>query len=197
MASSDPDHQKPDSRRKILDAAAEEFARFGLKGVRMRAIVARSGMNERMIYHHFLSKDGLYRAVLADQWSAPMSLPDNLRGSPKEQFVGLLRLVIARLSARPHFFALAMHESLNGWQSVPQAALGEGPAVLRARFEAAQQAGELRADCPFEVVYVAAIGAMVAGRTILDRFSDLRADKVRAQALTDDVLALIVRGAEP
>jgi AcrR family transcriptional regulator len=189
--------EKPDSRQAILDAAAEEFARFGLHGVRMRAIVARSGVNERMIYHHFGSKEGLYRAVLADQWSAPMPIPDDLPGSPKEQFVRLLRLMIARLSARPHFFALAMHESLNGWQSLPQASLAEGPAVLRARFEAAQRAGELRADCRFEVVYIAAIGAMTAHCTIFDRFSDLRADKARAQALADDVLTLILRGAEP
>jgi AcrR family transcriptional regulator len=188
--------EKPDSKRAILDAAAEEFARFGLHGVRMRAIVARSGVNERMIYHHFGSKEGLYRAVLADQWSAPMPIPDDLQGSPKDQFVHLLRLMIARLSARPHFFALAMHESLNGWQSLPQASLAEGPAVLRARFKAAQRAGELRADCRFEVVYIAAIGAMTAHRTIFERFSDLRADKARAQALADDVLTLILRGAE-
>jgi AcrR family transcriptional regulator len=188
--------EKPDSKRAILDAAAEEFARFGLHGVRMRAIVARSGVNERMIYHHFGSKEGLYRAVLADQWSAPMPIPDDLPASPKEQFVHLLRLMIARLSARPHFFALAMHESLNGWQSLPQASLAEGPAVLRARFGAAQRAGELRADCRFEVVYIAAIGAMTAHRTIFERFSDLRADKARAQALADDVLTLILRGAE-
>src|SRR4029450_10097315 len=56
-----------DSRAALLAAAAEEFARDGPKGARIQAIVARAGVNERMIYHHFGSKDDLYAAVLEDQ----------------------------------------------------------------------------------------------------------------------------------
>jgi AcrR family transcriptional regulator len=58
-----------DSRRALLDAAAREFARFGPQGARVHAIVASAGVNEPMLYHHFGSTDGLYRAVLEDQWS--------------------------------------------------------------------------------------------------------------------------------
>ncbi len=54
----------PDSRSALLVAAAEEFARRGLQGTRVQAIVKRAGVNERMIYHHFGNKEGLYRAVL-------------------------------------------------------------------------------------------------------------------------------------
>src|SRR5512132_2304224 len=56
-----------DSRAALLAAAAEEFARHGPKGARIQAIVQRAGVNERMIYHHFGSKDGLYAAVLEAQ----------------------------------------------------------------------------------------------------------------------------------
>src|SRR5213596_891126 len=56
-----------DSRAALLAAAAEEFARYGRKGARIQAIVQRAGVNERMIYHHFGSKDGLYAAVLEAQ----------------------------------------------------------------------------------------------------------------------------------
>ena len=56
-----------ESREALLAAAAEEFAQFGLHGARIRAIVARAGVNERMIYHHFGSKENLYGAVMDDQ----------------------------------------------------------------------------------------------------------------------------------
>src|SRR5437867_1118573 len=58
-----------DTRRVLLDAAAEQFAAHGVRGTRVHAIVKRSKVNERLIYHHFGSKDGLYRAVIADQWT--------------------------------------------------------------------------------------------------------------------------------
>src|SRR5689334_24780916 len=57
-----------DSRDALLQAAAEEFARSGLKGTRIREIVQRSGVNERMIYHHFGSKEGLFRAVVEHEF---------------------------------------------------------------------------------------------------------------------------------
>src|SRR4030081_544040 len=56
-----------DSRAVLLEAAAEEFAKHGPKGTRIQAIVRAAGVNERMIYHHFGSKDGLYTAVMQDQ----------------------------------------------------------------------------------------------------------------------------------
>src|SRR5882762_3303529 len=56
-----------ESRAVLLAAAAEVFARHGFKGTRIQEIVQVAGVNERMIYHHFGSKDGLYRAVIEDQ----------------------------------------------------------------------------------------------------------------------------------
>lgn len=53
-----------DSRERILRAAIEEFAAKGQAGARIDEIVKASGVNVRMIYHHFGNKDGLYRAVI-------------------------------------------------------------------------------------------------------------------------------------
>ena len=60
-----------DTRQVLLDAASEELARHGLRGARMHVIVERAGINERMIYHHFGSKVGLYEAVLAHHLRGP------------------------------------------------------------------------------------------------------------------------------
>jgi TetR/AcrR family transcriptional regulator len=52
------------TRRKILDAALDEFAAKGVDGARVDAIAGRAGVNKRMLYYYFGSKDDLYRAVL-------------------------------------------------------------------------------------------------------------------------------------
>ncbi len=55
------------TKRRILDAALDEFAAKGLDGARVDAIAARAGVNKRMLYYYFGSKDHLYRAVLRNR----------------------------------------------------------------------------------------------------------------------------------
>jgi AcrR family transcriptional regulator len=52
------------TRRRILSAAADEFAQKGFAGARVDAIAHASSANKRMIYYYFTSKEGLYTAVL-------------------------------------------------------------------------------------------------------------------------------------
>lgn len=60
MASRNPDR----TRARILHAARREFAAKGIAGARVDAIARRAGVNKRMLYHYFGSKDGLFVAVL-------------------------------------------------------------------------------------------------------------------------------------
>ncbi|WP_153102210.1 TetR family transcriptional regulator [Paraburkholderia hayleyella] len=52
------------TRRRILLAAAEEFAKGGLSGARVDQIARRAETNERMLYYYFGSKEQLFTAVL-------------------------------------------------------------------------------------------------------------------------------------
>ena len=52
------------TQSQILDAAEEEFARYGLAGAKIDAIAARTGVVKAMIYYYFESKEGLYQAVM-------------------------------------------------------------------------------------------------------------------------------------
>lgn len=52
------------TKRRILDAAEQEFAQHGLSGARVDTIAGRTETNVRMIYYYFSSKTGLYRTVL-------------------------------------------------------------------------------------------------------------------------------------
>lgn len=51
------------SRRALIDAALELFAREGFHGVSTRTLAQAAGVNQAMIAYHFGGKDGLYLAV--------------------------------------------------------------------------------------------------------------------------------------
>src|SRR3982751_1644928 len=52
------------SQLAILASARDEFAQRGLAGARMDSIATRAGLNKRLIYYYFGSKDDLFLAVL-------------------------------------------------------------------------------------------------------------------------------------
>lgn len=63
-----------DSRRRILDAACEEFAEFGLAGARVDRIAAKANINKAMLYYHFSSKENLYQTILEDNLRQTLDL---------------------------------------------------------------------------------------------------------------------------
>ena len=56
-----------DTPRRILDAAADEFAERGLAGARVDRIAERAGANKQRIYAYFDSKDRLFDRVVGDR----------------------------------------------------------------------------------------------------------------------------------
>ena len=58
-----------ETKRLILGAATAEFAARGLSGARVDRIAELSGVNKRMIYAHFGSKEDLFDRVLAESLS--------------------------------------------------------------------------------------------------------------------------------
>ena len=56
------------SRQTLLAAARDEFAEHGLGGARVDRIAERAGLDKRLIYHYFESKDSLFLAVLEDTY---------------------------------------------------------------------------------------------------------------------------------
>ncbi|WP_329106311.1 TetR family transcriptional regulator [Micromonospora sp. NBC_01699] len=51
------------TRQRLLQAAAKEFAAYGIAGARVDRIAAEARSNKAQIYHYFGSKDGLFDAV--------------------------------------------------------------------------------------------------------------------------------------
>jgi AcrR family transcriptional regulator len=167
-----------DSRAALLAAAAEEFARHGPKGARIQAIVARAGVNERMIYHHFGSKDDLYAAVLEDQShglvQAWRQLIDQAAQLPPYEGMRMALAGFAdQFAKRPLLVALWLHEALGGWQTLPSPTAAALPfPKLRELYERGQRQGVFRADVPFEVAYGVAMSALVGSAVLAPRGAD-------------------------
>jgi TetR/AcrR family transcriptional regulator len=61
---------KPEeSRASILQAAAREFAEFGVAGARTDTIAREAGVNKALLYYYFQDKETLYGAVLDNSFA--------------------------------------------------------------------------------------------------------------------------------
>ncbi len=115
------DGNPEETRREILRAAAEAFARAGFVGATTRLVAARAGVNVATLHYHFGSKAGLYRAVLANALGGP--LPALPAGEPAETVTRVVEVLFARGAERPALARLALLDSLAG----PDRRAEEGP----------------------------------------------------------------------
>jgi TetR/AcrR family transcriptional regulator len=73
-----------DTRRKIVEAAIDEFARNGYEGASTRAIAAAAGLQHTLVTYHFKGKEGLWReaisSILADYAANFTARLEGLRG---------------------------------------------------------------------------------------------------------------------
>jgi AcrR family transcriptional regulator len=187
-----------DTRAALLKAAAEEFARNGPKGTRIREIVARSGINERMIYHHFGSKEGLYEAVLANElggsaevWTETLAKVAGMR--PHEGMRFAFRTLFDLLHARPLLVSLAMQEAIGGWGVRPQVPTDQLAVELRALHERGVRQGVFRTDVDFAVFYATAVSSLVAVPGMAGHFPGVLENRDMTQ-LRDQVVALLLDG---
>jgi AcrR family transcriptional regulator len=167
-----------DSKAILLAAAAEQFAKYGPKGTRVQDIVQAAGINERMIYHHFGSKAGLYAAVMREQrtllgaaWWPALEKAVTMDPYPGMQLA--LGSFFDALLARPQVAALLLHEGLGD----APIALPEGvtslPGQVRALYERGQAEGVFAAEVPFGIAYATAVSCLVVMTVFGPRFTDL------------------------
>jgi AcrR family transcriptional regulator len=143
------------TRRRILDAAAQEFAGYGIAGARVDRIVQAAHTNKAQLYGYFGNKDGLFDAVIADSveriTSAVAFDADDLAGWAVGLYDEYLR--------HPEMLRLTTWLRL---ERTPSGHLFD-PATHRPKLDAiaaAQKAGRIRAGDPFEIMTM--VGAMSA-----------------------------------
>jgi len=61
-----PDNARAGTRPRLIAAAREEFAQYGIDGARVDRIAKHAGVNKAMLYYYFHSKEQLYEAVVKE-----------------------------------------------------------------------------------------------------------------------------------
>ena len=120
--------RKPETVRRICDAAELSFAEKGLAGARTDEIARDAGVNKALLYFYFRSKDELYAAVLEGMFlkqraaiesaraaNSPSNTPSRQKAaSPHQQELrAYVNGAIDFVVANPHFPRLIQREMMN------------------------------------------------------------------------------------
>ena len=145
------------TRQRILDAALEEFAEYGIAGARVDRIAAAAQTNKAQLYAYFGSKDGLFDAVF---FGSLHRIMDDAPIDADDLADWAVRLYDDYL-ARPDLIRLST------WQRLERRPRGllvdDGDRLDAAKLAAiaeAQRAGRVRAGDPFDIM------ALVIGMSV-------------------------------
>jgi len=109
------------TRVSILDSATEVFMEVGFSGARVDEIARRAEANKAMIYYHFGSKLGLYKAVLLRLFGGVLDEIDRLRESklgPEARLRALYIRVARHFEEKPALPHIILREILAGGKTM-------------------------------------------------------------------------------
>lgn len=140
------------NQERILQAATEEFARYGLGGARVDRIAARAGANKRMLYYYYGNKEDLFLAVLEDSYAHIRRAELGLRLQDLDPVQGVRRLVEFTWDyylKHPEFLTLLNSENLHRARHLKRSrdiAAMHSPliALLRDLLQRGERAGKFR-----------------------------------------------------
>jgi AcrR family transcriptional regulator len=104
------------SQKDILEAALAEFAELGLGGARMDRIAERAGVNKRLIYYYFASKESLFLAVLERAYEGIRNEEKQLNLTQVDPVEAIRRLIAFTWNyyiEHPEFLTLLNTENLH------------------------------------------------------------------------------------
>jgi len=141
------------TRRRLLEAGIEVFAERGPEGASVSMIVAAAGVNRRMLYHYFGSKEGLYEAVIRHVYGEFCSIEVELAHVllPVEELLRrMIRAYYEFLASHPRHVRLLSWENLRDGRAMRKsdATSMKAPILqaLRIALERGQEEGRFRTD---------------------------------------------------
>lgn len=167
-----PAGRPPDSRQRLLDAAARVFARDGLTGATTRAIAREAGVNEVTLFRHFKTKDRLLSAVVGENFgdecaASAVNIPsatEDLRAdlmALTRSYDALLRAnwpLLRTMLGEMHLHLTEPHE-----KQVFRAIFLPLKEALISRIETAQRAGQIRRDQRPDLLAELLVGTIFTG----------------------------------
>ena len=102
-------------RQQIIDAAVPLFAAKGLNGVSVRELAAAAGVNLSMISYYFGGKEGLYAAVLTEQFAVlgQLEIIEQREIETVQKFEWYVRATVSRYRQSPYLLRFYTSELTN------------------------------------------------------------------------------------
>lgn len=150
MAKRTKAEQREQTIQELIGIARELFSRDGYAGAATEEIVARAGVTRGALYHHFGSKEGLFRAVLekvqADiaervEVAANAAEADNWR----QLSAGCRAFLEASLDPQIRRIALIDAPAVLGWEVWREVDAANSARLLQAGLQELADAGQIRA----------------------------------------------------
>ena len=88
------------SRERILDSAAKVFGQHGYRLASMELVAQESGLTRQALYHHFRSKEALFRAVIEAVYEGAFEAERAAGLKQEKAGKGLADILAAQLEAR-------------------------------------------------------------------------------------------------
>jgi AcrR family transcriptional regulator len=88
------------TRDRIVDSAAKVFAQYGYRLASMELVAQECGLTRQALYHHFESKEALFRAVVEAVGAEALEAERTAAFSEERAGKGLADILAAQLSAR-------------------------------------------------------------------------------------------------
>jgi AcrR family transcriptional regulator len=158
-----PAPRRPDRRGAILAAALREFAANGYSGARIERIAAAAGVNDRLIYYYFGSKEALYLLTVENAYEDLNRAEGKLAlGSlpPREALAQVVKFTWRYYLEHPEFITLLNTENLHRGRNIRKSSRVRGLsrpviAILDSILRRGRRAGEFRRDATTRQVYLA------------------------------------------
>ena len=182
------------TRRRLIDAARECFARTGYHGTSTAEIAATAGCSEATLFKHYRAKQALLAAVIRDagSWIESLAVPAGRQEDP----AAALRAHLRGFLADPRFadmtrvrsFAVALVDEEEIRTALIETRARIRPAITGIA-EAAQAAGRFRADVPADHIYEMVLGLSFAAS--FDQSLDGDVARDRLLAVADSIIRLV------
>lgn len=168
---------EPDTRARIVSAAAEVFAQIGFSGARVDDIAERAGINKAMLYYHVGDKEHLYEVVLTETIERGLAsfrqATENL-DSPSKKLQAIIDAITSFGISHQNFVPIMVREIASGGATLPDEMLLRMASVFRVVADVLAEGvsrGVFRATDPL-LTHVSLVGSLmflVATQPIRDR----------------------------
>jgi AcrR family transcriptional regulator len=180
------------ARNAVVEAAHDLFMERDYAEVSTEQILERSGVSRGALYHHFPSKQALFRAVFEASEQRVLELVAAeavTAGSPFDLLVESARAYLRQCETNEELRRIGLLQSraVLGWEGWRTAATELGIGVTLAVVSAAIEAGELAPYDP-ETTALVVLGAMIEAAMLIAVASDRRAARERSEVVVVDLL---------